>query len=291
MMLIAGVAEVINAFALKSWGNFLLWLALGLLYIVAGFVTFENPLLAAALLTLMLGVALVASGIMRIVLAISMRGSVPWIWVVFSGAITLLLGIVITARIGPCPSLYVLGMFLGIDLVFAGVGWILVGSGLKGRAIAPMVEYCTICIAEQQAKRAAIEGDSAMRRRVFLVGGSAAAAGAAIRPAASQSPPAAGQPLAPTDIEAAVARLRKQFRAQFDPAYVENVIVPYFLVSTYQGERLSLPMIDVKLTKENALPYDLWGLISETLERPAPRTYGVTVFLQGLEKRGLEQSP
>jgi uncharacterized membrane protein HdeD (DUF308 family) len=133
MMLIAGVAEVINAFALKSWGNFLLWLALGLLYIVAGFVTFENPLLAAALLTLMLGVALVASGIMRIVLAISMRGSVPWIWVVFSGAITLLLGIVILAH-WPVSSLYVLGIFLGIDLVFAGVGWILVGSGLKNRA-------------------------------------------------------------------------------------------------------------------------------------------------------------
>src|ERR1700721_2207471 len=50
MMLIAGVAEVINAFQIKTWGKFLLWLLLGVLYIVAGFVTFENPLLAAALL-------------------------------------------------------------------------------------------------------------------------------------------------------------------------------------------------------------------------------------------------
>src|SRR5260221_14365918 len=65
MMLIAGVAEVIHAFQVKSWGKFLFWLLLGGLYIVAGFATFENPLLAAALLTLVLGVALVASGIMR----------------------------------------------------------------------------------------------------------------------------------------------------------------------------------------------------------------------------------
>ena len=43
-------------------------------------------------------------------------------------------------------------------------------------------------------------------------------------------------------------------------------------------------MIDIKLTKENALPYDLWGLLSETW-KPAPQD-GVTVFLQGLEKRG-----
>ena len=123
-----------------------------------------------------------------------------------------------------------------------------------------------------------------MRRRTFLIGGSAAAAGMAIHPAASQSPPAAGQPLAPSDLESAVARLRKQFRGEFDPAYVENVIIPYFLVSIYGGERLSLPMIDVKFTKENALPHDLWGLLSETW-KPAPED-GVTVFLQSLEKRG-----
>ncbi len=124
-----------------------------------------------------------------------------------------------------------------------------------------------------------------MKRRTFLLGGAAAtAAGIVPQPASPQSPPVAGQPIAPGDIESAVARLRKQFLAEFDPAYVENVIVPHFLVSTYDGERLWLPMINVEFTKENALPYDLWGLLSETW-KPAPED-GVTVFLQGLEKRG-----
>jgi len=66
MMLISGVAEVINAFQFRSWGKFLVWLLLGVLYIVAGFLTFENPLLAAAILTLLLGISLVVSGVMRI---------------------------------------------------------------------------------------------------------------------------------------------------------------------------------------------------------------------------------
>jgi cytochrome P450 len=128
-----------------------------------------------------------------------------------------------------------------------------------------------------------------MERRSFLIGGATAITGGAvvglgIPPAAAQSPPAPGQPLAPSDIAAAVARLRKQFLAEFDPAYVENVIVPHFLVSIYQGEPLLLPMIGTDFTKENALPYDLWGLLSETW-KPAPQD-GVTVFLQGLEKRG-----
>ena len=133
MMLIAGVAEVINAFQIKTWSKFLLWLMLGVLYILAGFVTFENPLLAAALLTLVLGFSLVVSGIMRIVLAFSMKEGAPWIWVALSGAITLLLGLVILAH-WPVSSLYILGLFLGIDLVLAGASWISVGFGLRGRA-------------------------------------------------------------------------------------------------------------------------------------------------------------
>ena len=130
MMLISGIAEVINAFQIKSWGKFLLWLLLGVLYIVAGFITFENPLLAAAVLTLFLGFVLIASGVMRIVLAFSMQAGMPWMWVVLSGVITLLLGLIIVAH-WPVSSLYVLGVFLGVDLLIAGIGWIGIGSGLK----------------------------------------------------------------------------------------------------------------------------------------------------------------
>jgi uncharacterized membrane protein HdeD (DUF308 family) len=130
MMLIAGVAEVINSFQIKSWGKFLLWLLLGALYIVAGFVTFENPLLAAAVLTLMLGFALIVSGIMRLILAFNMKQEMPWVLVALSSVITLLLGLIIVAH-WPVSGLYILGLFLGIDLVIAGVGWIGIGLGLR----------------------------------------------------------------------------------------------------------------------------------------------------------------
>ncbi len=133
MMVISGIAEVINAFQVKTWGKFLLWILLGVLYIVAGFVTFENPLLAAVFLTLILGVALVASGIMRIILAVSMRGESAWLWVAFSGLITLLLGGVILAH-WPVSGLFALGVFLGVDLVIAGVSWIAISLGLKATA-------------------------------------------------------------------------------------------------------------------------------------------------------------
>ena len=135
MMIIAGVAEVINAFQLKSWSRFLLWALLGLLYIVAGFMAFENPVFAAVVLTLVLGVSLFASGAMRIFLAFSMKRETPWVWVAISGAITLLLGLLILAR-WPVNSVYILGLFLGIDLIFAGASWLGIGLGLRRGPVA-----------------------------------------------------------------------------------------------------------------------------------------------------------
>lgn len=133
MMLISGFAEMVNAFQFKSWGKFLIWLILGLLYIVAGLVTFENPLLTAAILTLLLGVALVISGVMRLILAFSVREGMSWTSVVLSGVVTLLLGLIILAH-WPVSSLFALGVLLGVDLLIIGIGWIFVGTGLKSRA-------------------------------------------------------------------------------------------------------------------------------------------------------------
>ena len=77
MMIIAGVFEVIHSFQIKTWGRFLFWLLLGVLYIIAGLIAFENTLLTAIWLTLLLGAALVASGIVRIFLGFERAGRNP----------------------------------------------------------------------------------------------------------------------------------------------------------------------------------------------------------------------
>ncbi len=142
MMIVAGVAEIINAFQCKGWGKFLVWALLGVLYIIAGFITFENPLFAAAILTLLLGISLIASGVVRIFLAFSMKRESPWIWVLVSSLITLVLGVLILAR-WPVSSVYTLGIFLGIDLVMAGAGWLGMGFGLH-RGGTPSTAQATV---------------------------------------------------------------------------------------------------------------------------------------------------
>ena len=89
---------------------------------------------------------------------------------------------------------------------------------------------------------------------------------------------------APPEIVAAVERFRASIPKNFSQDHVEHAVIPFFLTSFYEGERPLLPMIDVNFSKENALPSDLWGLIYEDW-KPTPEE-GVTVFLQGLEKRG-----
>jgi hypothetical protein len=127
-----------------------------------------------------------------------------------------------------------------------------------------------------------------MKRRTFLAGGAAAVVGASSQSSVAQnadngqSTTGVGLP-ADGDLDLVAANLRARYRG-FDPAYVEYAIIPHFLLAMYGGERPALPMIGTEFTKENALPTDLWGMLSDTW-RPEPDD-GVAVFLQGLEKRG-----
>src|SRR5262249_43912939 len=88
----------------------------------------------------------------------------------------------------------------------------------------------------------------------------------------------------PDQVLTALQRFRSTIPAYFEQDYVEKAVIPFFLTSLYESERPKLPMIGVSFSKENSLPYSLWGLIYQDW-RPTPQE-GVTVFLQGLEERG-----
>jgi hypothetical protein len=129
-----------------------------------------------------------------------------------------------------------------------------------------------------------------MERRTLLKGSAAAIGvlGGAVSANVLASTEQALADVVPSQLPAQIAGALQQFIStipvNFDPEYVRHVVVPFFLTSFYEGERPVLPMIDVNLTKENALPFDFWGLIYRDWQ-PTPEE-GVTVFLQGLGKRG-----
>jgi hypothetical protein len=114
-----------------------------------------------------------------------------------------------------------------------------------------------------------------VERRALLLGAAALAAGAMSTASAAPEAP---------DLSAALAKFRATIPSNFDREYVENAVVPFYLTGVFAGERPILPMIDLPLTKQDAIPYDFLGMLYEDW-KPTPSD-GVTVFLEGLENRG-----
>ncbi|EJF91189.1 HdeD family acid-resistance protein [Bartonella tamiae] len=130
MMVIGGVIQLIHAFSLQSWGRFILWLLAGLLYTVAGVICFTQPILAASIFTFILGFLLIVNGVIRVIVGLQSRQYSSWGWIVAAGLISGLLGILIITG-WPANTLWVLGLFLAIDLIFQGWSWIAFSIGLR----------------------------------------------------------------------------------------------------------------------------------------------------------------
>ena len=129
LMIVAGVAQIIGAFRTKGWGRTLLWIAAGILYIVAGLVAFADPLLASAVLTLVLAFSLIFSGVARVTFGFGVKPARGWGWVVAGGIVTLLAGILIA--LGWPGTLWVLGVILAVDLIVQGTSYTVLGLALR----------------------------------------------------------------------------------------------------------------------------------------------------------------
>lgn len=114
-----GIAQIVHAFRERSWSGFLFWLLAGVLYGVAGFLVWINPLFGAVVLTLLLAASLVGSGLLRIWAGFRLRPLPGSGWVIASGSVTVLAGLIFLVG-WPINSLWLLGVVLAVDLMFQG---------------------------------------------------------------------------------------------------------------------------------------------------------------------------
>ena len=132
LLLVGGLLEAVHAFwRERGWSGFFLDLLGGILYVVVGFLIVANPAATAVTLTMLIALFLMFGGIFRIVVAFMLR--VPhWGWLVVHGGVNLLLGMAIWTRY-PWDGLWVIGMFIGIELLFNG--WTLIMLGLAAKKL------------------------------------------------------------------------------------------------------------------------------------------------------------
>jgi uncharacterized membrane protein HdeD (DUF308 family) len=138
LLLLGAIFQVVTAFWGRSWRGFFLHLLAGVLYLIVGMFLIENPLQGALGLTLLVAVALLTGGILRIVLSLVERFD-GWPWMLLSGVVSVILGTAIW-RQWPFSGLWVIGLFVGIEMLFSGVSWLILGLAVRPmRKAAPLL--------------------------------------------------------------------------------------------------------------------------------------------------------
>ncbi len=131
LLLFTGAIEAVYAFRHSKWSGILLHVVNGVLSVVAGFLLVAHPAAGALVLTLLMAMFFMIGGLFRIITPIVMklphRG-----WLLLSGVVTLLLGIFIWRQL-PGAAVWVIGTFVGIDMIFIGWSWVMLALAVRNR--------------------------------------------------------------------------------------------------------------------------------------------------------------
>lgn len=129
LLIFAGFIQFGHSLYARYWSGFWLQFIIGLCAVAAGALILFDPLAGMISLTLLLSLWFIIQGVIRIWLSLTKRFE-HWIWILASGIISLLLGILILMQ-WPASGLYIIGLFVGIDLIFNG--WSLVALSTMAR--------------------------------------------------------------------------------------------------------------------------------------------------------------
>ena len=128
----AAIVEVFHAFTCRKWKGFFLDLMFAILYGIAGFTLVTTPGASAVLLTFLIGPLFMVGGIFKVVGAFAMNH--PHWGPFFNGVVTFILGAMIL-RHWPSSGLWVIGMFIGIEMLIAGIGITAFGFAIHNETI------------------------------------------------------------------------------------------------------------------------------------------------------------
>lgn len=129
LLLVGGVTQVVSSFWSGKWSGMLVHLLIGILYSVVGLMLIDAPLENALLITKLVAIFLIVTGIFDVAAALAHRFH-GWGWVLLNGGVSLLLGLLINHE-GPKANLWLIGLFVGVEMIFNGWGWIMLALGLR----------------------------------------------------------------------------------------------------------------------------------------------------------------
>ena len=132
----SGVVMLAQSFACRPWWRLALHVLWGLASIAAGAWMIIAPLSGALTLSIVLAAMFLTTGATRVALALKAPRPRNWGWALVSGLISLAFaGFVIWML--PVAALWLPGIVVGVDLIFAGAALIAVRDALEAAARTP----------------------------------------------------------------------------------------------------------------------------------------------------------
>ena len=131
LLIVAGAVQLLEAFTgsgglRETCSSRVIRIGIGILYVAGGLYAAFSLEGTAIALTLLLGVMLVASGLVRVVWAFAHEARQSRGVLIVLSALSIALGIAIISQ-WPLSGLWAIGLFLSGDLIASGLSWIWVG--------------------------------------------------------------------------------------------------------------------------------------------------------------------
>ncbi len=130
LFLLSAVAEFYLAFQVHGGWRIAGAVLTGLVSLIAGVWLLLNPAAGALALTFLLAAYFVATGVVKAVAAWQLRGVGGAGWTFFSAACSILLGLLVISG-WPGSAVWLIGLLVGIDLLFYGWALIALRSAVR----------------------------------------------------------------------------------------------------------------------------------------------------------------
>lgn len=128
LLLFSGVIEFVHAFMVGKWAGFFLHILVAFLFGITGALMVFRPVISAEAVTFVMSVFFLVAGLYQ--LFASIWTHLPgWGWQAVNGALSAIMGVLLLMQ-WPVSGLWVVGLFVGIDLIFYGWAWIALAIGL-----------------------------------------------------------------------------------------------------------------------------------------------------------------
>ena len=130
MFLVGGVLQLVDASRSRQWQPAVWHGLIAIMYFVGGCFVIWDPVLASTVITALIGWTLVVIGIIRLMMAVSLHGKQGWFFTLVASLAAIILGGIILMQ-WPLSSLWVIGMFISIELLLNGLSYVIMALAMR----------------------------------------------------------------------------------------------------------------------------------------------------------------